>query len=208
MSKKLLLFSDLHADSWAAERLVQLAAEVDILVGAGDFGNARRRIGISIEVLRAVDKPAVLVPGNAESAEELTAACQIWPSATVLHGNGAIVDGLRFFGIGGGIPVTPFGPWSYDFTEEEATVLLSDCESCDVLVSHSPPFGTVDLSSRVKQLGSTAVLAAVERLRPQLVVCGHIHESAGKQVKIVETLVVNAGPRGVVVEVLNGLQLY
>lgn len=201
MSKKLLLFSDLHADRRAAERLVQLTAEVDILVGAGDFGNARRGIGIPIEVLRAVNKPAVLVPGNAESAEELAAACTNWPRATVLHGNGAIVDGLRFFGIGGGIPVTPFGPWSYDFTEEEAQKMLAACDACDVLVSHSPPFGAVDVSSRGKQLGSTAVRAAVERLRPQLVVCGHIHESGGKQAQIGPTLVVNAGPRGMIVEV-------
>jgi Icc-related predicted phosphoesterase len=38
---KLLLFSDLHADVTAARHLVERAADVDVLVGAGDFDNAR-----------------------------------------------------------------------------------------------------------------------------------------------------------------------
>lgn len=199
--KKLLAFSDLHANVRAAERLVELAAEVDILVGAGDFGNMRRGVGIVFEVLKGVEKPAVLVPGNAESAEELREACAGWPRAVVLHGDGVTVGGVRFFGIGGGIPVTPFGAWSYDFTEEEAEQMLTKCEGCDVLVSHSPPFGVVDVSSRGRHLGSRALLAAVERLRPELVVCGHIHESGGKWGVVGETAVVNAGPRGMVVDI-------
>ena len=34
---KLLLFSDLHADTIAAQQLLQQAQSVDVLVGAGDF---------------------------------------------------------------------------------------------------------------------------------------------------------------------------
>lgn len=200
---KLLLFSDVHADFRAATKLAQLAAEVDILVGAGDFGNARRGVSIPFEVLKEVDKPAVLVPGNSESAEELVKACAEWPSATVLHGNGITVKGVSFFGIGGGIPITPFGAWSYDFTDEEAAEMLAHCDSCDVLVSHSPPFEAVDLSSNGRRLGSRAIRAAVERIRPKLVVCGHIHASGGQQTKIGETIVINAGPAGVLFDVTS-----
>jgi len=35
----------------------------------------------------------------------------------VLHGTGIKWDGVEIFGLGGGIPVTPFGSWRYDFTE-------------------------------------------------------------------------------------------
>ncbi len=197
---KLLLFSDLHANIGAAAQLVQLAAEADMLVGAGDFGNARRGVSIPIEVLKRVNKPAVLVPGNSESAEELNAACAEWPSAIVLHGDGVTIEGIRFFGLGGGIPVTPFGAWSYDFTDEEAAVMLSRCEGCDVLISHSPPLNAVDLSSNGRRLGSQAIRTAVENIRPQLVVCGHIHASGGKQAHIGTTTVINAGPAGLMFE--------
>lgn len=193
----LLLFSDLHADAAAARRLVTLARTADVLVGAGDFGNIRRHVAVCIDILKAVDKPAVLVAGNNESTEELIAACRDWPAVHVLHGTGVTVGGVPFFGVGGGIPVTPFGPWSYDFPEEEAARLLEGCPTGAVLVSHSPPRGVVDVSSLGLSLGSTAVRDAVLRTRPRLVVCGHIHESGGQTGKLGETPVVNAGPAGV-----------
>src|SRR4051794_9633574 len=108
---KLLLFSDLHADATAARRLVARASAADVLVGAGDFGNARRHIRVCIDVLRELDKPTVLVAGNNESTEELAEACRDWPQAQVLHGSSSTVHGVEFFGLGGGIPVTPFGAW-------------------------------------------------------------------------------------------------
>ena len=194
---KLLLFSDLHADADAARRLVKLAANVDVLVGAGDFGNIRRDVGVCLAALRAVKKPAVLVAGNNESTDELIDACRDWPSAHVLHGSGITIGEVPFFGIGGGIPITPFGSWSYDFSEEKATELLKYCLPGCVLVSHSPPKGAVDRNSRGQSLGSAAVRAAIERVRPLLVVCGHIHGSAGQQGAIGETPVINAGPEGI-----------
>jgi Icc-related predicted phosphoesterase len=194
---KLLLFSDLHANRDAATRLVQRAQGVDVLIGAGDFGNVRRDVGSCIEILRTAGKPAVLVAGNNESTEELAEACRDWRSAHVLHGTGVRLEGVSFFGIGGGLPVTPFGSWSYDFTEEEAATLLRDCPAECVLVSHSPPQGTVDVTSSGRSLGSVAVQQAIHRVRPQLVVCGHIHASAGQQAMLGTTPVVNAGPEGI-----------
>ena len=193
---KLLLFSDLHCDTTAARSLVKRAASVDVLIGAGDFGKVRRDVGVCIDMLRTIDKPAVLVAGNNESTEELVEACKNWPHAHVLHGAGVAVGGIEFFGIGGGIPVTPFGAWSYDFTEEQAQELLQNCPARCVLVSHSPPKGAVDRAGG-QSLGSVAVRDAVERLQPLLAVCGHIHSCAGQQDKIGSTPVINAGPKGI-----------
>jgi uncharacterized protein len=202
---KLLLFSDLHNDLAAARRLAALARSVDVLIGAGDFGNLRRDVRPTIDILRAADRPAVLVAGNNESTEELADACRDWPLAHVLHGSAATLAGVTFYGIGGGIPVTPFGAWSYDFTEEEAAALLADCPARCVLISHSPPKGVVDVSSRGRSLGSVAVGDAVVRLKPLLVVCGHIHGCAGQQGMLGSSPVLNAGPDGVVWELNPGL---
>lgn len=193
---KLLLFSDLHADVAAARRIAELAVAADVLVGAGDFGNGRRQVRDCLERLAGIDRPAVLVPGNNESVEELEAAAAIWPTARVLHGSGTPIGGREFFGLGGGVPVTPFGPWSYDFTEEQAAALLAPCPAGAVLVSHSPPHGVLDVSSSGRRLGSTAVREAVLRVRPALVVCGHIHASAGRSETLDGVPVVNAGPAG------------
>ena len=195
---KLLLFSDLHSDFRTAERLVALSKDVDIVVGAGDFCNIRRGLQQIINALTSIKKPSVLVPGNSESDDELSKACNSWKNAHVLHGRRANIDGITFFGIGGGIPVTPFGAWSYDFTEDEALELLRDCPSGCVLVSHSPPKGILDLSSDGKKLGSEAVRQTVENKKPGLVVCGHIHGSSGQTERLEGTTVVNAGPRGII----------
>src|SRR5437016_5188142 len=98
---KLLLFSDLHNDSAAARRLVAVATGVDVVIGAGDFGNVRRHLRDCIDLLRVIDRPTVLVAGNNESTDELTAVCRNWKHAHVLHGSGVTIAGVEFFGIGG-----------------------------------------------------------------------------------------------------------
>ena len=196
---KLLVFSDLHRDRDAAHALVERAAEADVLVGAGDFAVMRSGIDDVIEILSVVDKPTVLVPGNGESDVELREACAGWASAHVLHGAGVTLSGVPFYGIGAGIPVTPFGEWSFDLTEEEADVMLEGCPEGGVLISHSPPYGHVDESGG-RHLGSHAVLDTIERASPRLVVCGHIHERWGKHSTVGGTLVLNAGPTGQLLE--------
>lgn len=196
MPTTLLLFSDVHSDSDACRRLVRRAPQADVVVGAGDFCNMRRGLDAVVDLLAGIDTPTVLVPGNAESAEELRAACDEWPAAQVLHGSGTTIGGVSFYGLGGGVPVTPFGAWSYDFTEAEAGAMLADCPAGGVLISHSPPNGLVDRDSSGRHLGSTAVRAAIETNVPRLAVCGHIHGSWGEQATLGGTTVINAGPDG------------
>ena len=198
----LLLFSDVHGDRDACRRLVDRAADADVVVGAGDFCVARRNLQAPIETLSAIDTPTVLVPGNAETEDELEDQVDAagWGAAHVLHGGGVTIGDTPFFGLGGGVPVTPFGPWSYDLTEAEARALLSDCPEGAVLVSHSPPKDAVDRDSKGQSLGSVAVREAIEAHAPRLTVCGHIHGSWGETAEIGPTPVVNAGPEGLVWE--------
>jgi len=198
---RLLLFSDVHADLDACRSLVDRAADADVVVGAGDFCRMRRNLQAPIDVLSAIDTPTVLVPGNAETDDELAAACADWTSAHVLHGTGCTIDGIDFYGLGGGVPITPFGAWSYDLSEGEAEDLLADCPEGAVLVSHSPPKGVVDRDSSGQSLGSTAVRDTIEAKRPALTVCGHIHGSWGQDDTLASTPVVNAGPDGLLWDV-------
>lgn len=193
----LLLFSDVHGKLKHCRKIVEEASKADVVIGAGDFGNMRQGVKKVIDVLKDIETPTIVVPGNAESYEELLEACQSWPAVHVLHGNGVRISNMEFFGIGGGIPVTPFGSWSYDFSEEEAGTLLKDCPEQAVLVSHSPPKGVADVSSAGKSLGSTAVYETINDKNPPLVVCGHIHESWGRTGYIGNSFVINAGPKGV-----------
>lgn len=196
---KLLVFSDLHRDLAAAHSIVKRAEDVDVVVGAGDFAVKRRGIEDVLEILSGIARPSVLVPGNGESDEELRAACCGWNDAHVLHGSGITIDGMDFFGIGGGIPITPFGSWSFDFSEQEAQLMLESCPRDAVLVSHSPPYGHVDDVGGMN-FGSRSLLNTIELVSPRLVVCGHIHNCWGQSSTLGSTYIFNAGPDGHVLE--------
>jgi uncharacterized protein len=191
---KLLAFSDLHRDQGRAEHLVRLSREADVVVGAGDYATMHKGLQSTIGTLSAIAGPAVLIPGNAETDVELWQACASWAGAHVLHGQAAQIEGARFFGLGGGVPPTPF-PWSFDLSEDEAAAKLESCPEGAILVVHSPPKGYVD-EAHGRHLGSRAVLEAIERKRPALVLCGHIHQCWGREAVIGTTPVVNVGPEG------------
>ncbi len=193
---KLLCFSDIHNNARAIDSLVERSAHVDIVIGAGDFCLTHEGLENTIAQLSAINKPAVFVAGNSETGEELAAACQPWPHFHVLHGNATTIDGVTFYGVGGGIPVTPFGSWSWDFTEQQARALLENCPPHAVLVTHSPPKGCLDITSRGLSVGSEVIREVICAKQPQLEVCGHIHESSGQLSWINSTPVINAGPTG------------
>ena len=190
---KILAFSDLHLARAQAVEIVAASAEADLVIGAGDFCNMREGLDLAMDMLRGIDKPFVVVPGNAESSSELSDAAP--PNMINIHGKSCDVAGLTFFGLGGGVPITPFGDWSFDIGEEMAASYLDACDEADIMVFHSPPKGIADRTSNGLSIGSTAIRAAIERVQPRLAVCGHVHDCWGETGIIGATQVVNLGPR-------------
>jgi len=189
---KIMAFSDLHHGRVRAEALVAASAEADLAIGAGDFCNMRRALPEAMNLLGGITVPMILVPGNAESDDELRDAAHM--GTTVLHGQSVEIGGLRIFGLGYAVPVTPFGDWSCDLAEDDAAALLDRCQGADILITHSPPKGLVDRSSTGLSIGSVAVREAIERIAPQLVLCGHVHDCWGQDGMIGSSRVVNLGP--------------
>jgi uncharacterized protein len=192
---KLLAFSDLHRDLDQAATLVEMSADADVVIAAGDFASVHEGLEETIGALTAIETPTILVPGNNETEEALRGATAKWDAATVLHGGGATIDGVEFFGLGAGIPTTPW-VWSFDLDEEAAADMLVACPEGAILVLHSPPQGHCDANGSGDHFGSEALLRAIEAKRPTLAVCGHIHESWGCESSIDETPVHNLGPTG------------
>jgi len=197
---KILAFSDLHCDLEQGARLVEMAAEADVVIAAGDFASVHKGLEQTIGTLAAIETPTVVVPGNNETVDALRAAVDGWDAATVLHGEGTTIGGTEFYGLGGGIPVTPWD-WSFDLDDEAATEMLAGCPEGTVLVLHSPPKDHCDSAGGGGNFGSPALLRAIEEKRPRLAVCGHIHESWGCESTIGETPVRNLGPKGTWLEV-------
>ncbi|MCB0858516.1 MAG: metallophosphoesterase family protein [Solirubrobacterales bacterium] len=192
---KILAFSDLHRDLDQAARLTEMSRDADVVIGAGDFASVHQGLEETIEALSGIETPTVLVPGNNETLDALREASEAWSAATVLHGDSTEIGGRTFFGLGGGIPVTPWD-WSFDVEEADAEKMLSDLPEGAVLVVHSPPKGHCDEAGNGMSLGSTAILEAIESRQPTLAVCGHIHEAWGSTSSVGPTEIVNLGPAG------------
>jgi Icc-related predicted phosphoesterase len=79
-----------------------------------------------------------------------------------------------------------FGDWAFMKAPAELVpVYAAIPEGIDILVSHQPPFGYGDrcadfISGRIISVGSRELLATIDRVRPKIVVCGHIHEGYGQ----------------------------
>ena len=199
---KLLAFSDIHRDLGAAAELTERSAAADVVIGAGDFASVHEGLEETIGAFAAITTPTLLVPGNNETEDALRAAVAAtgWDAATVLHGESTEIGGTAFFGLGAGVPTTPWD-WSFDLTEDEAAARLASCPPGAVFVVHSPPRGHCDMSSAGEHLGSEAIRAAIEAREPPLVVCGHIHEAWGERSEIGRSAIANLGPAGTEFEV-------
>jgi hypothetical protein len=97
------------------------------------------------------------------------------------------------------IPRSPLHtPYELDDDELERRLEAGFAEVQDcrvrILCPHAPPQGTAcDRLPSGEHVGSAVIRSFVEREQPDLVLCGHIHESRGSD-RIGGTEVVNPGP--------------
>src|ERR1700691_1323054 len=110
-----------------------MSADADVVIGAGDFASIHEGLAETIAAFAAIEKPTVLVPGNNETVEALREAASGWEVARVLHGEGTTIEGVEFFGLGAGVPLTPWG-WSFDLSEEEAAEMIAPAPAGSVFV--------------------------------------------------------------------------
>lgn len=198
---RILATTDYHGNK---EAILQTASkarsvEANVIVVCGDithFGSMQQAHELLL-LLRSSERLVLFVPGNCdppsltENIEEIES----------IHGKCRRVGPIDFFGVGGSSPTpldTPF-----EIAERQIAVLLeqgfSGCNASHasrkaVLVSHSPPVDTsLDLVFGGEHVGSASVREFIERTRPALALCGHIHEARGID-RIEGTVVVNPGP--------------
>lgn len=110
--------------------------------------------------------------------------------------SGTEFEGLKIWG----------SPWTKTFpginpkcmaftvdTEDELAekwALIPD--DTDILITHSPPYGILDLTSRGERVGSRSLRNISMKISPKLHIFGHIHECGGKVLDTVQTKFINA----------------
>jgi Icc-related predicted phosphoesterase len=195
---KLLIFSDIHNDWKALERL--LATEADYYIAAGDQVTWARGLERCGEILQKRSDRVYVLPGNHESADDISGLCARY-GLNDFHERHFPLGKWQVAGLGYSNP-TPFNtPGEYSERELAERLACFAGLAPLVLICHAPPAGTkLDQIRPGLHAGSSAVREFVEEHQPPYFFCGHIHEAEGVQTRIGQTLAVNVGKRGYLLE--------
>lgn len=162
----------------------------DVIICTGDMTNR----GSSYEVklffdwfssLTLYDK-RICIAGNHDidcDENPLLIQAMIPENVDYLLDSSVIYDEIKFYG-------TPYQPmffdWAFNLPDKElADVWASIPDGIDVLLTHCPPKGILDLAPAYREFpethaGSASLFREVtERIKPKLHAFGHIHEGYG-----------------------------
>lgn len=191
---KLLIFSDVHGDQAALERLMDV--EADYYFAAGDLVSWGRGLERCGEILKRRSGKVYVLPGNHESAEQIVSLAKEF-GLHEFHEKTLEVEGYRIAGFGYSSP-TPFRtPGEYSEKEIAQRLLRFAALKPLVLICHCPPYGTpLDRVREGVHAGSRSMREFVDRYQPEFLFCGHIHEAEGVTAQIGKTRGTNVGKRG------------
>jgi Icc-related predicted phosphoesterase len=196
---KVLIFSDVHGDLRALERIV--AQPADLYIAAGDlatFGKGLDRCG---KVLAPLRERLWVLPGNHETHDATREFCA-QHGFVDFHRQVRELNGTKWAGLGYS-NITPFKTPG-EYSEEQIAEALAAFDGIEklCLVVHFPPYNTtLDEFAPGKHAGSPTLRAWVERAKPAFLFCGHIHETAGQSEMLGATRCINVGKQGYTVEI-------
>jgi Icc-related predicted phosphoesterase len=192
---RILALSDTHE----LHRTINTPLEGDLLIHAGDFSFFHhdlpmvRDFNLWLGELRFRHK--IVVPGNHERIMyERPELRGLITNATLLVNESLAIEGVKLWGS----PVTcddeAFGCSTAD---ERRALYASIPEDTDIVITHGPPYGVRDVEFRGGGIhrGCPELMAAIERVKPQVHIFGHMHASRGAE-RRGETTFINAAMLG------------
>ena len=199
---KILAAGDIHGDIGLAEKLAEKAKKehVDLVVLCGDLTMADTSTENIIGPFKKRHEKVLLIPGNHETVATADFLAELYGVKNI-HGYSVKYKDVGIFGAGG----ANIGLFQMD--EKEIYDLLK--KGFDkikylkkkIMVTHVHPTGTKMEKFTTIFPGSKGIRRAVEKLKPDLLLCSHVHEAEGIEEKIGKTRVINVGKRGKIIEI-------
>lgn len=198
---KILAAGDLHGDSFLTKKLADKAfnENVDLVILCGDLTNFEKSTENIIGPFKKANKKVLFVPGNHESEATADFLAEFY-NVKNLHGYSVKYDDVGFFGCSGvnlGI---------HKINENEIFSLFKKgfekikYLNKKIMVSHVHPSNTTieKLSKMVP--ASDGVRRAIDELKPDIMLCSHVHEAEGIEEKIGKTKIINVGSEGKIID--------
>jgi len=179
MKLRFVMFADTHTDHKGL-----IVPDGDILIFAGDMCSYGHRKEARKFIRWFEDLPhahKIIIAGNHDCPfEEYPDFAETYiHSAIYLQDSSTTIEGIKFYGS----PWQPeFMEWSFNLPRGKALKEKWDMipNATDVLITHGPPADTLDsVRGDNIPLGCVDLKHALERVRPDLHVFGHIHSAYG-----------------------------
>ncbi|MBW2990212.1 metallophosphoesterase [Candidatus Woesearchaeota archaeon] len=203
---KLRIFSagDIHGDTRVAEKLAEEAEKkhADLVVLCGDLTFAEQSTDNIIGPFKKRHLKVLLIPGNHETVATADFLADVYgPDVKNIHGYSVRYKHVGLCGVGGA------NIGMGQLTEKEFYDLLKKgfdkIKYLDkkIMITHVHPSDTKMEKFTQFFPGSTGVRKAIDKFKPDIVLCSHVHEAEGLEEKIGKTKIINVGKKGKVIDV-------
>lgn len=169
----------------------------DVLLHAGDVcsrGTEKEALNFLAWFSEQDYKYKIFIAGNHDFYFEKNSTAlinKIIPENVIyLCDSGAQIEDINIWG-------SPVSPWFYNwaFNRYRGSDIKKHWDKIphhtDILITHGPVFGKLDITVQGEQVGCVDLLNRVEKLNPKIHLCGHIHEAYG-EIKSAKTTFLNA----------------
>lgn len=198
----ILAFADMHGNYIVLDSIEKKSKEADIILNCGDFTLFQKNQSSYLERFEALKKPMLIIPGNHELEGSLIKACANLNHVHCLIDCAFIFERTMFLGAEGDC----FSCDSKRFEQVASgfrDIIEREKDNYDhcILMTHAPPFGTkLDISKNAHS-GSHLIRRLIEDTQPHYSFHGHIHRDQCEEDRIGETIAVNPGPYGVLIDI-------
>lgn len=201
---KILAIGDLHGDSRQASRLAKKAKRehVDLVILSGDLTWAESNLDYLVGPFAKREIETLIIPGNHETLATANFLEKIYsPNVKNIHGKGLKEKGIGIFGAGGAnIGIFQLSEPEIYSALKKGFEKVKDAK-LKLMVTHVHPSESLTSKLSTCVPGSEGVRKAIERFKPDIAICSHVHEAEGIEEKIGKTKVFCVGSRGKIIEI-------
>ncbi len=199
---KILAAGDIHGDTGLAEKLALKAEKekVDLVVLCGDLTMGEQSTDNIVGPFKKRNEKVLLIPGNHETIATADFLAQLYDVKNI-HGYAVKYKDVGIFGAGGAniglnqLEETEF----YDLLKKGHDRIKYLKKK--IMVTHVHPTGSKMEKFTSIFPGSTGIKKALDSLKPDILLCSHVHEAEGIEEKIGVTKVINVGKKGKIIEI-------
>ncbi|MFH1829038.1 MAG: metallophosphoesterase [Nanoarchaeota archaeon] len=196
---KILALSDIHGDKDFVREMAEKGSKeaVDLIILAGDIVDKEGNVADLIGPFKKKGLEVAIIPGNHEGLAELGFMVERY-GVKNLHGYAIKKGDVGIFGCGyADVGIHQLEESDLFNSLKQAHEQIRNIKK-KIMVTHIQP------SESILGLGmfpgSPGVRKAIEKFKPDIHICGHVHETQGIEEVIGTTKVINVGKTGKLIE--------